>query len=174
MKFLRQQVTFKKRIKNKWKKPKGRHSKLREKRRGMHKMPNIGYKQKDSLRKKETIVTNPEELNGFKKGDVITLSSNIGAKKKIIILNECIKKGIKVSNYKDLKEKVKGINEQMIKRTKTKKERKAKKIITKAEPKKVKPKKRVVVKKKSNSSKKTTKNKTTVKKSSSKKTGGKK
>jgi len=47
MKFLRQQGHFKKRIIIKWRKPKGHHSKLREKRRGMHQMPGIGFKKSE-------------------------------------------------------------------------------------------------------------------------------
>jgi len=143
-KFLRQQATFKKRIKLKWRKPKGRHSKLREKRRGLHKMPGLGYKKKESVRKKPLIIHNLKELESVSKGAKITLSGTIGARKKVALLDACLKKGIIVSNHKNIQDKVKSLKEK----------KKVKKVKVKPKPKVEAPKKKVVVKKKSTGSKK--------------------
>lgn len=169
MKFLRQQGNFKKRIKKKWRKPKGHHSKLREKRRGLHKMPSIGYKQAEKNREKTVLVHNPKELNDYKKGDEVTLSSTIGRKKKLLMLNQCLKKGIKVTNHKDIKAKIKELTQSFEKRVKKRKDKEKKKAAAK---KKASTKKVVVKKKAKKTSKKKAKKKTTKKKA--KKKGGKK
>lgn len=160
MKFLRQQGNFKKRLEKKWKKPKGRHSKLREKRRGMHKMPSIGFKQSEKDRQKQLIINNLNDLNSLKKGDKVRLSGKVSNKNKLKILNECAKKGIIVSNYKDPKKKVKELSEAYDQRVKDKK-KKVKPV--KKEVKKPEPKKKVVVKKKA-PAKTTEKKKVVVKK----------
>ncbi|MBD3312077.1 hypothetical protein GF352_01320 [archaeon] len=164
MKFLRQQGNFKKRIKKKWRKPKGHHSKLQEKRRGMHKMPSIGYKKPEKLREKEVIVHNLKELNNYNKGDEVTLSSTIGRKKKLLMLEKCLKQGIKITNHKDIKSKIKDLTKTFEERVK---ERKKKEKAAVEKKKKADKAKKVVVKKKA---KKTAK-KTTKK---AKKTGGNK
>lgn len=146
MKFLRQQGNYKKRLKKKWRKPKGRHSKLREKRRGLHKMPNIGYKKSEALRSKELLVSNLKGLEPLKKGDKLKISSKVGNKLRLVLLSECAKKGLIVTNVKDIKARIKKLSEVFDKQLKEKK-KKEKKII-KAEPKKPEPKKKIVVKKK--------------------------
>jgi large subunit ribosomal protein L32e len=116
MKFLRQQGNFKKRLVKKWVKPKGRHSKLREKRRGLHKMPSIGFKKSEKDRKKVVLVHNFKELEQFKKNDKITISSSIGAKKKILLFEACLKKGIIITNHKKIKEKINEFKEELKKK----------------------------------------------------------
>lgn len=169
MKFLRQQGNFKKRIKKKWRKPKGHHSKLQEKRRGMHKMPSIGYKKPDKLREKEVIVHNLKELNDYNKGDEVTLSSTIGRKKKLLMLEKCLKQGIKITNYKDIKSKIKDLTKKFEERVKERAKKKAA-----AEKKKKADKAKKVVVKKSTKAGKSKKAKKVVKKKASKKSGGNK
>jgi len=141
MKFLRQQGNFKKRLEKKWKKPKGRHSKLREKRRGLHKMPGIGFKQSEKDRKRNVVVHNLKELKSFNKGDVVTLSSSIGVKSKIALMEYCLKNSIVITNHKKVKEKIDELKQSRVK--------KVKKVAPKPKPKpKAVVKKKVVVKKK--------------------------
>jgi len=141
MKFLRQQGNFKKRLEKKWKKPKGRHSKLREKRRGLHKMPGIGFKQSDKDRKKTILVHNLSELKSFNKGDVVTLASSIGTKSKIALMEYCLKNGVIITNHKKVKDKIEVLKQSRVK--------KVKKVAPKPKPKpKAVVKKKVVVKKK--------------------------
>ncbi len=147
MKFLRQQAHFKKRLKEVWRKPKGHHSKLREKRKGLHKMPNIGYKKPEKLRKKWPIIHNLKELKEHKKGEEIIIASAVGDKKRLELLKYCEKEGIIVKNIKNIKERIEKIEEKFKERIKKKKEKvKISMGIEKVEkPKKV---KKVVVKKK--------------------------
>ncbi len=146
MKFLRQQAHYKKRIALNWRKPKGHHSKLREKRRGLHQMPCIGFKKSDDEREFIKPINNVNDLKLFKKGDKVVISRTIGAKKRIELINLCLKNGLIIANYKKPADKVKVLKESFDKRVKDKK--KKVKVIKKVEPKKE-VKKKVVVKKKS-------------------------
>ncbi|MFA5405995.1 MAG: eL32 family ribosomal protein [Candidatus Nanoarchaeia archaeon] len=146
MKFLRQEANYKKRIAKNWRKPKGRHSKLREKRAGLHKMPGIGFGKNKKLKVITNLVYNVNELSAFKKGSEVTFAAGIGAKKKILMLEECVKKGIMVTNYKKINDKIKGLKDSYKEKTDVKKK------VVKKKPAPVKPveeeKKKVVVKKK--------------------------
>ncbi len=140
MKFLRQEAHFKKRIPLNWRKPKGRHSKLREKRRGLHKMPGIGF---GTGRKKEIpLIHNLDELNQLKKGEKAILSKRIGNKKKIQMLELAVKKGIILTNHKKPDKEIKSLKEAYKEKTRSRKPKE--KIIKPAQP----AKKKVVVKKK--------------------------
>ena len=140
-KFLRQEAHFKKRIALNWRKPKGRHSKLREKRRGLHKMPSLGYKKKESERVKPLIINNLKDLELLKKGAKVTIASKVGKRKKILIIEACTKKGLIITNHKKVEEKLKAL--------KAKAKAKPKKKEVKAKPQTVPKttKKKVVVKK---------------------------
>jgi large subunit ribosomal protein L32e len=127
--FLRQQGNYKKRIKKNWRKPKGRHSKLREKRHGLHAMPEIGYKRHDYV--PELLISNVKQIESLKKGAIVMIASSVGNKKKIDILEACAKKGIIVKNYKKGSEVISKIKEELTKR----KEKKVKHMKSKAEKK---------------------------------------
>ncbi len=119
MKFLRQQAHYKKRIPLNWRKPKGHHSKLREKRRGLHKMPGIGYKSSKPI--KQVVVHNLNELSNYKKGDKVFISSSVGNKKKLLMLEFAVKKGIIIKNYgKKISDKIKQIKDEFNNRLKKK------------------------------------------------------
>ena len=139
MKFLRQEAHFKKRIPLNWRKPKGRHSKLREKRRGLHKMPGIGFSK--GKKKEIPLIHNINELNQLKKGEKAILSGKIGSKKKVQILEIALKKGIILTNHKKISEEINSIKE--IHKEKPK-EKKKPKIVKPTTP----VKKKVVIKKK--------------------------
>ncbi|MEM3091050.1 MAG: eL32 family ribosomal protein [Candidatus Pacearchaeota archaeon] len=83
--------------KQKWRKPKGRDNKMREKRRGYPKTVSIGYKGGHSERKKIKVVYNLDDLKNIQKGEFIVLGK-LGKKKKIEILNRALEKGIKFQN----------------------------------------------------------------------------
>lgn len=75
--------------KQKWKKPTGRHNKMREKRRGYLAVVSIGYRKKMEIRgvlngKKPIIVRNMEDLKKINEKGIAILG-NIGKKKKIEI-----------------------------------------------------------------------------------------
>jgi len=95
---------------NKWRKPRGLHNKRRLNKKGHQKNPSVGFKSpklvknlnKDGLNIK--LVTNINQLKKIKKDrDIVLISSTIGVKKKIVLLEICLKDGLKVSNFKDIK-----------------------------------------------------------------------
>jgi len=113
LKFRRQGLGSRKKVKPVWKKPRGWGSKQRKKKKGRRTaMPNISYRSPKKRRVKELLlISNIKELSGLKKGTVIILKSNIGAKKKIELLNACIKNELIVKNYKKTQEAVNKLRE---------------------------------------------------------------
>jgi large subunit ribosomal protein L32e len=84
-----------------WRKPKGRHNKMREKRKGYPSVVKIGYKKEKKLKeeekKKMVIVHNLRELENNKNAEKI-LIGNIGKKKKISIAKKAKEMKIKIHN----------------------------------------------------------------------------
>ena len=90
----------------KWRKPTGRHNKMRDKRRGYPANVSIGYKK--SERKKQFLVNNIKDLEKIKKEDLIIIGK-VGKKKREEILKKAKEKGINFSNIKIEKSKEKEI-----------------------------------------------------------------
>jgi large subunit ribosomal protein L32e len=84
-----------KRKKRVWKKPKGRHNKMREKRRGYAPIVRIGYK--NTSKNKTVIVRNINDLLKIKNNELAILGK-IGKRKKIEIIKKAIEKKIKIKN----------------------------------------------------------------------------
>lgn len=125
----------KKRFKNKWRKPRGIHNKLRLGFKGHQAKPGVGYgtpskmKHKDASGLYSKLISTLSDLKTVEKGkEGVILSSTLGLKSKLEILKEVKKLGIKVINVKDidkfLNEKEKEFEE---KRRKKKKKEEAKK-----------------------------------------------
>lgn len=87
----------KRKKKQTWRSPKGRHSKTREKRKGYPKIVSIGYKENEKIRKKPKVVRNIRELEKAQKDETIIIG-NIGKKKKIEIVKRAKEIRIKISN----------------------------------------------------------------------------
>lgn len=84
-----------------WRKPKGRHNKLREKRKGHGKMPSIGYSQPKEIRGKikglvPVLVHNVKELEKVKNGEIAIFAS-VGKKKKIEMAKKAKELNIKTN-----------------------------------------------------------------------------
>ncbi|MEM7819832.1 MAG: eL32 family ribosomal protein [Candidatus Aenigmatarchaeota archaeon] len=107
-KFIIQDYFRYKRLGKKWRRPKGRQSKMREKRKGKRSMPTIGYGTKKSERHKikgmkYVVIKNINDLEKIKKDHVIILSSGIGAKKVLKISERAKELGIKILNMKKVR-----------------------------------------------------------------------
>ena len=113
-KFLRQDIMRYSKIgKNrkklqKWRRPKGRHSKMRKMRKGYPVGPSVGYKVSRKERGKingyhVTLIMGPKELSLVKKGNAILISGKIGARKKMEIIKKAQEIGIKVLNMRGKK-----------------------------------------------------------------------
>lgn len=104
MKFHRRNTTAylrlgKKRKKlRKWRKPMGRHSKTREKRKGYPKKVEIGYKNNKKTRKFLPVLNNLKELENFKEKEAIL--GNIGNKKKQIMIEKAKQLNIVFVNWR--------------------------------------------------------------------------
>lgn len=79
----------------KWRRPRGRHGKMREERRGYPGVPKIGMKNKQVL--EIVLIRNMAELGKIKKGQEVIIAS-IGKKKRQEILNKAKEMGIKITN----------------------------------------------------------------------------
>ncbi|MHA1229506.1 MAG: 50S ribosomal protein L32e [Candidatus Helarchaeota archaeon] len=104
-KFIRQESWRYKRIKPNWRKPKGIDNKIREKRKGRIKMPDIGYRTPKKVRgfhpcgKKEVLVFNEKELDKIDpKREVVRIGGKVGVLKRIKILEKARDLDIKVLN----------------------------------------------------------------------------
>ena len=85
-----------------WRKPKGRHSKMRKRRKSYPKIVLIGYKSpKETSGKinslKPVLIHNFKELLKVKKDEIIILA-RIGSKKRIELIKSADEKGIKILN----------------------------------------------------------------------------
>jgi len=90
----------KRKKKQKWRKPKGRHNKMRDKRRGYPAIVKVGYR--NSSKERERIagmapvsVMNLKDL-GKIKSSKIGIIGNVGKKKKIEIVQKAKESGIKL------------------------------------------------------------------------------
>lgn len=86
----------------KWRKPKGRHNKMREHRFGYPRMPTIGHKNDKTERGKigglvPIRVENMKELSKATKKNIIILA-RVGAKKKMEIMKKANEMGIPIQN----------------------------------------------------------------------------
>ncbi len=108
MKFLRRdwsrysKLGKNRKKKQKWKNPKGRDNKMRERRKGYPAVISIGYKKdKKNLGKIENkvpvIVKNLNELEKIKKNEIVILG-RIGKKKKIEVAKKAEEMKIKIHN----------------------------------------------------------------------------
>ena len=104
-KFLKQGINYLKRIRVRWRKPRGRDSKLRKKEKSKGKIPNPGYGAPKSLRRlhpsglEEIYVQNIKDLEKIDpKKQGCRISSKIGKKKRDIIIKKAEEMKIKIFN----------------------------------------------------------------------------
>ena len=140
-KFKRQQLILNK-LKDSWRKPKGIHSKLRLQKKGHGKLVRIGHGVKKDLKnlingKKAIHITNLKDLKNVK--EAIIISSKIGLKKKLEIINKAKELKLEIINIKDidkfLEEVKKNREENKIKKEERKKKQKKKEEKAKEESK---------------------------------------
>lgn len=112
-KFKRQENTrfsklgHKRKKLHKWRKPKGRDSKMRIRRRGHGPSPLVGYRSSRAISgmidgKKPILVHNVSDLSKINK-DSIVIIAKVGAKKRLEIIAEAEKKNIAVHNMRKTK-----------------------------------------------------------------------
>jgi large subunit ribosomal protein L32e len=103
--FVRQESWRYVRIKPNWRRPRGIDSKMRLKRAGKHKLPNIGYKGPELVRGihpsgfREKLVCNVRDLEGVDPSRVaVRIGATVGRRKRMEIIKRADELGIKVLN----------------------------------------------------------------------------
>ncbi len=105
--FLRQDAHKVKRLKKNWRRPKGRHSKMRLRFGGYRKLPAVGYSSPKKVRGltregfKEIIVNNIKDLDRINENSVAVIGSTVGLKKRLEILKKIKELKLKC-NFKDI------------------------------------------------------------------------
>jgi len=144
-KFSRQDSHKKKKLGNKWRRPKGLQAKMRLRKKGYKRSVKTGYGTPKKLRGLSknleiVFVNNTKDLKGIdEKNQEIIISSAVGTRKKIEIIKEAEKLKIKILNIKSPKDYIKKIEEKIAEKKKEKeakkKEKEEKKKATKKEKK---------------------------------------
>ena len=106
-KFLRQEFGKLKRLKEKWRRPRGIDSKKRVGKRGKGKLPKIGYKKPENLRHlhpsgyRPILIHNVKELENLDpKKEAIVIASAVGRRKRNDIIRIANEKKIAILNPK--------------------------------------------------------------------------
>ena len=81
-----------------WRRPKGRDSKMRLKRKGYPISPSIGLKSKTT--QKQILITNLNELKNLEKETPIIISGKLGARKKLEVIKKASEMHLKIKNVK--------------------------------------------------------------------------
>ncbi|MFH1915897.1 MAG: eL32 family ribosomal protein [Nanoarchaeota archaeon] len=104
--FIRQDAHKQKKLKKTWRKPKGKTNKVRLRKRGYVRMVETGWGSPRDTKgtlidgKRPIIITTIKDIEKLnKKTDAAVISGKLGARKKIIIIEELKKKGIPVANF---------------------------------------------------------------------------
>ena len=150
--FVRQDAhRFKHKKGEKWRRPKGVHSKLRLKKAGHGRLVSVGYRgpketkgvSKDGLR--TILVSTVSELAALNNNiEGIIISGAVGTKKRVEIVKAAAEKGFQIFNVKDVQGFIENVNKKFEERRKASTEKEAKK----------KEKKKVATKKKEKAEKK--------------------
>jgi len=142
-KFIRQDAHKKSKLGQKWRRPRGLHSKMRLSKKGYNKSVSIGYGSPKSTRGfdksglKLIIIKSLKDIEKIDaKKECIAVAKTTGLRKKVEILKQSVKKGIKVVNIKDVNKFLKDVEEKIkkgkeekenLKKKKESKEKEAKK-----------------------------------------------
>jgi len=89
----------------KWRRPKGRHSKMREHRKSYPASPTVGYKTSKKFVGRikgftPVIIQNIKDLNKLNKDAIAILSSRLGSRKKMEIIRKLQESKFKILNVK--------------------------------------------------------------------------
>ena len=105
--FIREDAD-KKSIGIKWRRPTGRHSKIKHQFKGSRKMPSCGYRSpllvRGLLRQglRPIVIHTPEELAKIDPvKDIIVLGKSVGKRKRIVLLQNIIEKKLPIANVKN-------------------------------------------------------------------------
>jgi large subunit ribosomal protein L32e len=136
-KFIQQDTNRKKSLKLKWRRPKGLQSKLRLNKAGHRKKPSQGFRSSKKERflvsgSKLKRITNMTDLSNMD-GVIGLISSRIGVRKKLDILNKAKEMKVQMLNIKDIEAFIKKVTTDLETRKKSKKQKETEKKKSKEE-----------------------------------------
>ena len=106
--FVREGYHKKKRLSKKWRNPSGLHSKIRLNRGGRAKKISVGYRSPKKVRYlhksglQQCIIKSVKDLEGLDaKKNCLIISSSLGDRKKIVVLNKAKEHGFNIVNVND-------------------------------------------------------------------------
>jgi large subunit ribosomal protein L32e len=104
-KFLRQGARFLKRVKKRWRRPRGSQSKMRKRKKGKPRMPSIGYGAPKRLRGlhpcglREVLVHNIKELERIDpKVEAVKIATGVGKRKREELIKRAAELKIRLLN----------------------------------------------------------------------------
>ena len=107
--FRRQEWFRYKKLGEAWRRPKGKHSKMREHKKYRPPVVDAGFRGPKKVRYlhpsgyRDVLVHNVNELSKLNKElDAVRIASTVGKKKKLEIYKTAVEKGFKVLNYKEV------------------------------------------------------------------------
>lgn len=115
--FVVKESKFSARVKARWRFPRGKHSKVRQEHRGRPAMPTVGYGSPKELKflhpsgYKEILVKNKTDIMSINPAiEGAMISSTLGQKKKLELLELAKENGITVLNVKELSASIESMN----------------------------------------------------------------
>ena len=136
--FTRYNSEYLKKLNSNWRRARGIHNKVRLKRKGHPKAPSIGYRNINKIRgfyKSQfdyKIIDSEKDLENLDKNYVI-LSSKLGLKKRLQLINKIKSLNLEILNIKDVDKFVKQVEEKLKQNKEKKKKGEEKKEVKKAE-----------------------------------------
>ena len=141
--FVVKESKFSARVKKRWRYPRGKHSKVRQRHRGRPALPSPGYgspkelKNKHSSGLKTVLVKNKDQLLSLDIGsEGAIISSGIGKRNKLVMYQLALEKKITILNVEDVNEAIKDIEDKFNQRKKVKSDKLKEKTKKKEEKKK--------------------------------------
>jgi len=128
--FVRKDTHKKARVPFRWRKPRGKHSPVRQKHKGRPKLVSIGYGSPQAVKGMHASGLQPvviqnktqlEKINPEKQG--IILSRSLGSRKKVEFLKLALEKKLSVLNLKDPQKVIEKLESQFQKRKESKKKK---------------------------------------------------
>ncbi len=128
--FVRRDSRYKSRVSSKWRKPRGRHSPVRQKHKGKPKLVSIGYGSPQAVKNlhpsglQKVIIHNKNQLENLDlKTQGLILSRTLGSKKKIELIKHALEKNLPFLNLKDPQKHLEKLQSQFEERKKSKKKK---------------------------------------------------
>ena len=132
-KFIRVDAHKRKRLEKVWRRPKGRHTKMRDQKRGARKRVEPGFRTPRGVRGlsrsgyEPVMVNTPSDIEGIdSRTQAALLSATLGQKKRVEVVNAALKRNIKILNMKEPEAFLDGVKERFAKKKAAEKEKEKK------------------------------------------------